>query len=82
MVLFIDSEIVHDDIYIIYIILYVFWGWLKTWKLECSKESSGQHTASEGVSQSRRATGLAETTGAGRWVWSESGPTENPRRFH
>ena len=23
-----------------------------------------------------------ETAGAGRWVWSESVPTENPRRFH
>ena len=23
-----------------------------------------------------------KTAGAGRWVWSESVPTENPRRFH
>ena len=33
-------------------------------------------------SHARRATGLAKTAGAGRWVWSESVPTENPRRFH
>ena len=57
-------------------------GWLKTWKLECSNESSGQHTASEGASHARQATGLADTAGAGRWVSSESVPTENPRRFH
>ena len=57
-------------------------GWLKTWKLECSNESSGQHTASEGASHARQATGLADIAGAGRWVSSESIPTENPRRFH
>ena len=50
-------------------------------EIECSNESSGQHTASEGVSRARRATELAETAGAGRWVSSESVPTENPRRF-
>ena len=63
-------------------IYYMFWGWLKTWKLECSNESSGQHTASEGASHARRATGLADAAGAGRRVWNESVPTENPRRFH
>ena len=76
MVLFIDGEIVHAWH------ICVFWGWLKTWKLECSNESSGQHTASEGASHSRRATALVATAGAGRWVWSEPVPTENPRRFH
>ena len=33
-------------------------------------------------SRARRATGIAKTAGAGRWVWSESVPTENPRCFH
>ena len=50
-------------------------------KIECSNESSGQYTASEVASHARQATGLAETAGAGRWVSSESVPTENPRRF-
>ena len=60
--------------------MYVFWGWPKAWKLECSNESSWQHTASEGASNSRLGTGLADTAGAGRWVWNESVPMENPRR--
>ena len=62
--------------------IYVFSGWLNTWKLECSNESSGQHTASEGASRSKRATGLADTAGARGRVWSESVPTEDPMRFH
>ena len=56
-----------------------FWGGLKTWKLECSNESPGQQTASDGASHARRATGLAETAGAGRKVSSETVATENPR---
>ena len=36
------------------------------------KESPGQHTASRRTSLARRATGLAETAGAGRWASSES----------
>ena len=75
MVLFIDGEIVHAWH------ICVFWGWLKTWKLECSNESSWQHTASEAASYSRRATGLADTAGAERWMWSESVPMENPTPF-
>ena len=66
--------------------MYVLWRWLNTWKLERSnrvlKKNSGQHTASKGASQPRRATGFAETAGAGRWVSSESVPTQNPRHFH
>ena len=37
---------------------------------------------SEGASHARRAAGLAETAGAGRWVSSEPVATENPGRFH
>ena len=63
-----------------------FWRWLRlgssTAQIECSNENSGQHTASEVASHARQATGLAETAGTGRWVSSESVPTENPRRFH
>ena len=51
-------------------------------EIECSNERSGQHTASECASRARRATGLAETAGAGRWVPSESVPTETPGIFH
>ena len=40
------------------------------------------NTQREGASHEGRATGTAETAGAGRWVSSESVPTENPRRFH
>ena len=68
----IDHEIVHAC---------VFWGWLKTWKLECSRESLGQHTASDGASHVRQATGHAEAAGAGRSVSSETVPAENPRRY-
>ena len=67
-------------------VICVFWRWLKTWKLERSKSSARTkapgNTASEVASHARQATGLAETAGAGRWVSSESVPTENPRRFH
>ena len=51
-------------------------------QIECSNENSGQHTAIEGASHARRATGLAETAGAGWWVSSKSVPTEYPSCFH
>ena len=51
-------------------------------EIECSNESSGQHTASECASHPRRTTGLAETAGARRWVSSELVSTENPGRLH
>ena len=50
-------------------------------KSSAQTKISRQHTASEGASHARRATGLAETAGAG-WVSSKSVPTENPRCFH
>ena len=50
-------------------------------EIECSNESSGQHTGSECASDARRATGLAETAGARRWVSSELSPTVYPGRF-
>ena len=37
-------------------------------QIEFSNESSGQHTACEGVSHARRATDLAKPAGAGRWA--------------
>ena len=81
MVIFIDCEIVHA--WHLYVCCGVGWRLgSSSAQIECSNESSGQHTASEGASHARRATGLAETAGAGRWVSSESVPTENPRRFH
>ena len=40
------------------------------------------NTQREGASHEGRATGTAETAGAGRWVSSESIPTENPGRSH
>ena len=51
-------------------------------QIERSNESSGQQNASEDASHARQATGIAETAGAGRWVSTESVPTENSRRFH
>ena len=60
----------------------MYWGWLKTWKVECSTEISGQHTASEGASHARRETEFAEIAGAEQWVFSSSVQTETPRRFH
>ena len=48
-------------------------------QIECSNESSKQQI---GASPARRATGLAETARAGRWVSMELVPTENPRYFH
>ena len=51
-------------------------------EIECSNESSGQHTAGECAFHARRATGLfAETARARRWVSSELVLTENPGRF-
>ena len=73
MVLFIECEIMH---------VCVCWGWLKTWKLECTKESPRKNATSDGASHARRATGLAETAGARRRVSSETAPTENPRRYN
>ena len=51
-------------------------------QIDGSNESSGQHAVIEGASYARRATELAETAGAGRWVSSQSVPTENPGRLH
>ena len=51
-------------------------------EIECSNESSGQHTASECASHPRRTTGLAETAGARRWVSSKLVSTEKPERLH
>ena len=59
--------------------VYGFWGWLKTWKLECSNRAlkrklRATHRVRKRVPRN--------TAGAWRWVWSESFPTENSRRFH
>ena len=48
-------------------------------QIECSNESSKQQI---GASPARRATGLAETARAGRWVSREFVLTENTRYFH
>ena len=79
------SQLTFFNVFIKYIYLCCGVGWRfrsSRAQIECSNESSGQHTASVGASHTRRATGLAETAGAGRWVSSESVPTENPRSFH
>ena len=81
MVLFIDCEIVHAWHICVCCGVGLRLGSLSA-QIECSNESSRQDTANESASHARRTTGLVETAGAGRWVSSESAPTENPRHFH
>ena len=47
--------------------------------LEARALKSGPQTKAPGNTQSAKA---RKTAGAGRWVWRESVPTENPRPFH
>ena len=58
-------------------IMCVVWGWVNTWGLERSK-SSPQTNAPGNTPRGK----ARKTAGAGRWVWSESVTTENPKHFH
>ena len=60
------------------VLKYVFFFWLAE-DLEARVLKSSPQTKAPGNTRRAKA---RETAGAGRWVWSESVPTENPRRFH
>ena len=59
------------------VLKHVFFFWLAE-DLEARVLKSSPQTKAPGNTRRAKA---RETAGAGRWVWSESVPTENPRRF-
>ena len=67
-------------------IMCMFWGWLKTWKLEWSNRVLKRKPPGNTLRAKARPTedgrrGLRRQRGRGGG-WSESAPTEKPWRFH
>ena len=59
------------------VLKHVFFFWLAE-DLEARVLKSSPQTKASGSTPRAKA---RKTAGAGRWVWNESVPTENPRRF-